>query len=158
MVDKQKKTLETSLTSKLIPRNDASSTQSQAKCPEASKHHESSSQESRPEGFGKKIFIKLRMQTTFSLPQDLDKLIKIEKGMLPFNAKFHPDKSYVIVEGKKVSFTVEEINDLYDLANDSDAYPGQRLIANPRKGNANNIIKLIAWPGVAWMITPTMKL
>lgn len=85
MVDKQKKTLETSLTSKLIPRNDASSTQSQAKCPEASKHHESSSQESRPEGFGKKIFIKLRMQTTFSLPQDLDKLIKIEKGMLPFN-------------------------------------------------------------------------
>ncbi|TYK25768.1 stress response protein NST1-like [Cucumis melo var. makuwa] len=88
--------------------------------------------------------------------QKLDKLIKIEKGLLPFNdpllnflygliktmklekffieetkvkldivdmfyvAKFHLNESYMIVEGEKVSFTVEEINELYDLPNDRD--------------------------------------
>ena len=52
-------------------------------------------------------------------------------------------------------FTVEEINELYDLPNGLDAYPGQRLIADPREGDTKKIIKLIVWLGADWTITPT---
>lgn len=48
-----------------------------------------------------------------------------------YTVKYHPDESYVIMEGEKVPFTIEEINDLNDMSNDPDTYPSQRLIANP---------------------------
>uniref|UniRef100_A0A9I9D6F0 Stress response protein NST1-like n=1 Tax=Cucumis melo TaxID=3656 RepID=A0A9I9D6F0_CUCME len=59
MADKEKDP-ETSLTSKLTPKKNGSSTQSHAKRPKQFKHHESSFQKFKPKGFGKKIFIKLR--------------------------------------------------------------------------------------------------
>lgn len=72
--------------------------------------------------------------------------------------KYHPDESYAILEGEKVPLIVEEINDLYDLPNDPNVYPGQRINADPREGDAKNIIKLIAWPGVDWIRMPTRRL
>lgn len=60
--------------------------------------------------------------------------------------KFHLNESYTIMEGEKVFFTAKEINKLYDLPNDSEVYPDQRLIADPRERDANKVIKLIAWP------------
>ena len=57
----------------------------------------------------------------------------------------------MIVEDKKVPFIVEEINDLYDMPNDPDVYPGQRLILDPSEGDAKNIIKLIAWLGANYL-------
>ena len=40
-----------------------------------------------------------------------------------YAVKFHPEESYAIVEGEKVMFTIEAINELYDLPQDHDAYP-----------------------------------
>uniref|UniRef100_A0A9I9D8Q8 Uncharacterized protein n=1 Tax=Cucumis melo TaxID=3656 RepID=A0A9I9D8Q8_CUCME len=52
----------------------------------------------------------------------------------------------------------EEINALYDLLNDLDVYPGQRLITDPREGDAKKITKPIAWPGADWTRTPIGRL
>uniref|UniRef100_A0A9I9CV17 Uncharacterized protein n=1 Tax=Cucumis melo TaxID=3656 RepID=A0A9I9CV17_CUCME len=57
--------------------------------------------------------------------------------------------------GEKVLFTTKEIDDLYDLPNDPDVYPGQRLIADPRERDSKKIIKLIAWLVANWMRMPT---
>lgn len=73
--------------------------------------------------------------------QELDKLIKIKalkwkkffmgktKVRLDivnmfYAMKYHPDESYAIVEGEKLPFTTEEINESYNLPNDPDAYHG----------------------------------
>lgn len=75
-----------------------------------------------------------------------------------YAAKYHSNESYVIVERKKVSFTMEEINELYGLLNDLDSYPSQSLIAEPTKGDARMIIQLIAWLGAGWTRTTTRSL
>lgn len=41
--------------------------------------------------------------------------------------------------GRGEGFTVEEINELYGLPNDPDAYPGQRLIVKPTEGEGKKI-------------------
>lgn len=59
--------------------------------------------------------------------------VRLDTVNIFYAAKYHPNKSYTIVERKKMFFTVEEIYELHDLPNDQDKYLGQRLIANLEK-------------------------
>ena len=54
--------------------------------------------------------------------------------------KFHPEESYIVVEGEKVPSTVKAISKLYDLPNGSYAYPDQRIIDNPMRSDVKKII------------------
>ncbi|TYK30940.1 hypothetical protein E5676_scaffold455G001650 [Cucumis melo var. makuwa] len=50
-----------------------------------------------------------------------------------YDASYHPSEFYVTIEGKKVFFDTEAINELYDLPNDAE-YPRQAMITKPTKG------------------------
>lgn len=50
-----------------------------------------------------------------------------------YDASYHPSEFYVTIEGKKVFFDTEAINELYDLPNDA-KYPRQTMITKPTKG------------------------
>lgn len=54
-----------------------------------------------------------------------------------------------MVEGKKVPFTTEEINDLFGLSNNPNNYLGQRIITKPTKGDLSKVLRVITWPDVS---------
>ena len=66
--------------------------------------------------------------------------VKLDIVDMSYVTKYHLDESYSIVEGERVPFTIEEINELYNLPNDLNTYPGQRLIVDPMHRDANKII------------------
>ena len=75
-----------------------------------------------------------------------------------YAANFHPQESYVVVKGEKASFTLEEINELYDLLNDPEAYSNQRIIDSSMRSDAKKVNQLIARLRAKWTKTPIERL
>lgn len=60
-----------------------------------------------------------------------------------YRTKFHPTDLYAMVDGERISFRAEVINELYGFPNEAELYIGCKLINHPTKGIVKEVLKTI---------------
>lgn len=74
-----------------------------------------------------------------------------------YTTKFHPVDLYATVDGERISFCVEVINELYGLSNEAE-YLGHELINHLTEGITKEIFKTIMWTSAEWEKMPNVRL